>query len=303
MIVAATGHRPNKIGGYEWEAPQRVWVRQQIKQSLIELRPDKCISGMALGVDQDFAFICATLGIPKEELLGLLSDVQGMVGGFATNDVYQKSKELGCGFIFHDAYDEKHKKIEKYMNETRSSRHDWKVDVINVWSLNVKGQKEKHVDKMKEAGNIKPLFHGSRPQNILGICKHGLLMRPPGVYITGSMFGNGLYFADQSSKSEQYSFGGGYGSRYGKDTYFMFVADVALGKIKGYQNAQSHLMSSSSMTSSNTSSNTSSSSEQKADEGSKCCALGCGKPLQEPSLPFCEKHMQDEALIKAWNEL
>lgn len=64
MIVAATGHRPNKIGGYEWEAPQRVWVRQQIKQSLIELRPDKCISGMALGVDQDFAFICATLGIP-----------------------------------------------------------------------------------------------------------------------------------------------------------------------------------------------------------------------------------------------
>lgn len=177
----------------------------------------------------------------KEELLGLLSDVQGMVGGFATNDVHQKVKEIGCEYTYHETSDEKHKKIERYMNETRSSRHDWKVDVINVWSVNVKGQREKHVSAMKEVGNIKPLFHGSRPQNILGICKHGLLMRPPGVYITGSMFGNGLYFADQSSKSEQYSFGGGYGSRYGKDTYFMFVADVALGKIKGYRDAQSHL--------------------------------------------------------------
>lgn len=177
----------------------------------------------------------------KEELLGLLSDVQGMVGGFATNDVHQKTKEIGCEYTYHATSDEKHRKIEKYVNETRSHRHDWKVDVMNVWSVSIKGQKEKHVDKMKAVGNVKPLFHGSRPQNILGICKHGLLMRPPGVYITGSMFGNGLYFADQSSKSEQYSFGGGYGSRYGKDTYFMFVVDVALGKIKGYQNAQSHL--------------------------------------------------------------
>jgi uncharacterized phage-like protein YoqJ len=63
VIVAATGHRPDKIGGYEWEAPQRVWVRQQIKQALIELRPTKGISGMALGVDQDFAYVCTTLGI------------------------------------------------------------------------------------------------------------------------------------------------------------------------------------------------------------------------------------------------
>jgi poly [ADP-ribose] polymerase len=94
---------------------------------------------------------------------------------------------------------------------------------------------------MKEVGNIKPLFHGSGPQNILGICKHGLLMRPPGVYITGSMFGNGLYFADKSSKSEQYAFGR-YGGGSGRgNTFFMFVADVALGNIMKYQNAQSHL--------------------------------------------------------------
>jgi hypothetical protein len=56
------------------------------------------------------------------------------------------------------------------------------------------------------------------------------------------MFGSsGIYFADMSSKSEQYSmarFGGGSGR---SDTYFMFVADVALGRIKKYQDAQTHL--------------------------------------------------------------
>jgi poly [ADP-ribose] polymerase len=105
----------------------------------------------------------------------------------------------------------------------------------------VQGQKEKHIDVMKSVGNVTPLFHGSGPQNILGICKHGLLMRPPGVYITGSMFGNGLYFADQSSKSEQYAFGRMGGGRGHGDTFFMFVTDVALGNIKKYQNPQSNL--------------------------------------------------------------
>jgi len=55
------------------------------------------------------------------------------------------------------------------------------------------------------------------------------------------MFGNGLNFADQSSKSEQYAFGR-YGGGSGRgDTFFMFVADVALGKIRKYQTPQSHL--------------------------------------------------------------
>ncbi len=177
----------------------------------------------------------------KEELMGLLSDVQGMVGGFATSEVGKKYQEIGCEYTYLDPEDDVRKRVEKAMNENRSTRHDWGVDIINVWKVNVKGQVDKHLPTMKDIGNVKPLFHGSRPANILGICKHGLLLRPPGAIVTGSMFGNGLYFADQSSKSEQYSFAGGWGTSYGKDTYFMFVADVALGKIKEYENAQSHL--------------------------------------------------------------
>jgi poly [ADP-ribose] polymerase len=177
----------------------------------------------------------------KEEMLKLLSDVQGMVGGFASTDIEVKYKEIGCEYTALEKTDDRYIRVEKYMQSTRSRHHGWKAGVENIWAVNVKGQKAKHLDVMKDVGNVKPLFHGSGPQNILGICKSGLLMRPPGVFITGSMFGNGLYFADKSSKSEQYAFGR-YGGGSGRgNTFFMFVADVALGNIKKYQNAQSHL--------------------------------------------------------------
>ena len=175
----------------------------------------------------------------KEDLLKLLSDVQGTVGGFASTDVEKKYQEIGCKYVPVEHKSPEFKKVEKFLNATRSRHHSWSASVVNIWKMDVKGQKTKHVSTMKKVGKVKPLFHGSRSANILGICKSGLLLRPPGVYITGSMFGNGLYFADSSSKSEQYStsrFGGG--GRGGSTTFFMFVADVALGTIKKYQSAQ-----------------------------------------------------------------
>lgn len=177
----------------------------------------------------------------QTELLDLLSDVQGMVSGFATTDVAKKYEEIGCEYALVDEADNSYKRVEEYFTSSHSRHHNWKSRVVRLWRVNIRGQKDKHLTTMKGIGNIKPLFHGSGPQNILGICKHGLLMRPPGVYVTGSMFGNGLYFADQSSKSEQYAFGR-YGGGSGRgDTFFMFVADVALGKIKKYRDPQMHL--------------------------------------------------------------
>lgn len=73
MIVAGTGHRPDKIGGYEWEAPKRVWIRQQIKQALIDLHADAVVSGFALGFDQDLAFVSFTMGIPYTAALAVLN--------------------------------------------------------------------------------------------------------------------------------------------------------------------------------------------------------------------------------------
>lgn len=62
MIVAGTGHRPDKLGGYGLEARQRL-VRLADKY-LSVVRPDKVISGMALGWDSALAAAALQLDIP-----------------------------------------------------------------------------------------------------------------------------------------------------------------------------------------------------------------------------------------------
>lgn len=64
MIVAFTGHRPNKLGGFSLPNPTYIKVCRQIEATLKELNPEKVISGMALGVDQWAAFISHKLKIP-----------------------------------------------------------------------------------------------------------------------------------------------------------------------------------------------------------------------------------------------
>lgn len=62
--MAGTGHRPDKIGGYDYYNPQRVWIRERIRTALVDLHATKTISGMALGVDQDLAQVSIDLAIP-----------------------------------------------------------------------------------------------------------------------------------------------------------------------------------------------------------------------------------------------
>lgn len=61
-ILAATGHRPNKLGGYSPEAFER--LRRVATEYLVEAKPEKIISGMALGWDTAWAVAGQSLGIP-----------------------------------------------------------------------------------------------------------------------------------------------------------------------------------------------------------------------------------------------
>ena len=79
-------------------------------------------------------------------------------------------------------------------------------------------------------GNEQRLWHGTRAHNVLSILKGGLIIPTSagGYTITGRMFGDGLYFSDQSSKSLNYAYGYWSGSR--DNNCFMFLADVAMGR-------------------------------------------------------------------------
>jgi len=122
-------------------------------------------------------------------------------------------------------------RINKFFKETSKSMHvSSKLKLKRVYILKnelAQTKFQKHVDKV---GNVMELWHGTRAYNLLSILKTGLIIpKSNGSYtITGRMFGDGLYFSDQSTKSLNYSQGYWSGSK--EDNCFMFLADVAMGK-------------------------------------------------------------------------
>jgi poly [ADP-ribose] polymerase len=75
--------------------------------------------------------------------------------------------------------------------------------------------------------------HGSRNENWFNILQTGLMIRPSGAVHTGSMFGDGVYFADKAQKSIGYtSLRGSYWAKGGDNKAFLALFDVHLGKQK-----------------------------------------------------------------------
>jgi uncharacterized phage-like protein YoqJ len=63
MVLGITGHRPDKLGGYQ-PNPLQARINDLMREVFEDVRPDKVITGMALGVDQWAAAIAISMGIP-----------------------------------------------------------------------------------------------------------------------------------------------------------------------------------------------------------------------------------------------
>jgi uncharacterized phage-like protein YoqJ len=64
ITVAVTGHRPNKLWGYDYSHPAWLSLKEVLKKKLTECGATVAISGMALGVDTVFALAALELQIP-----------------------------------------------------------------------------------------------------------------------------------------------------------------------------------------------------------------------------------------------
>jgi uncharacterized phage-like protein YoqJ len=62
VIICGTGHRPDKLGGYTTQASVRLFLLA--RNWLLLNRPERVISGGALGWDQALASAARSLGIP-----------------------------------------------------------------------------------------------------------------------------------------------------------------------------------------------------------------------------------------------
>ena len=90
-------------------------------------------------------------------------------------------------------------------------------------------------NNLKTAKNKKRrlYWHGSRNENWFNIIQTGLMIRPSGAVHTGSMFGDGIYFADKAQKSLGYSsLRGSYWANGGSNKGYLALFDVHLGTQK-----------------------------------------------------------------------
>ena len=104
--------------------------------------------------------------------------------------------------------------------------------IYKVKNLKTQAKYDVHLNKA-EVKKKRMYWHGSRNENFFNIIQTGLLIRPSGAVHTGSMFGDGIYFADKAQKSIGYtSLRGSYWAHGGDNKAYLALFEVHLGKQK-----------------------------------------------------------------------
>ena len=123
------------------------------------------------------------------------------------------------------------KRIEAFYNKTRNRMHtSYKLGIKKIYTVEIEIMQNAFEKFSKKIGNIMELWHGTRVENVLSILKGGLVIpKSSASHVTGRMFGDGIYFSDQSTKSLNYAQGyWGHGST--DNNCFMFLCSAAMGK-------------------------------------------------------------------------
>lgn len=163
----------------------------------------------------------------KIELLDLLDDMSCL--NVSSQDIYSKYVKLQCDIT--PLTDSKMIDIiTRYLCNNRGSTHSMRLNPRGIFCLDKLNEKTRY-RKWDTLHNKQLLWHGTRLANAVGILTQGLKINPVGVPTTGKMFGNGLYFANASTKSAQYM-----GCSHG-DIGLLFLCEVALGNM--YERYQS----------------------------------------------------------------
>jgi poly [ADP-ribose] polymerase len=130
-----------------------------------------------------------------------------------TQPLYHAYSSLRHGFRrLTDTSTTEHKELENYLLRSRHSAHYIKFEVKEIYKVFVKAGVPNSYNNWIDntlghefcAEHRLLLWHGTPLSSLLGILDLGLQIRRPGANWTGTMFGNGIYLADVSSKSAGY---------------------------------------------------------------------------------------------------
>lgn len=199
----------------------------------------------------------------KEYDLDTLLDAKAIGAMLTSDSVYDQYESLQTEFNFIDHNDSLFSWLNSIIQGTRAKNHNHlgKIVLCNAWDIKRRNERNiflncaksiaaecgkqtipeqmidfvsarKDIDNLSlyQMANVIPLFHGTRTQNISGILKQGMLIRPSGVVITGAMYGNAIYKSSSSTKSINYTdIKTSYWAKGSDDKAFLFLSDCILG--------------------------------------------------------------------------
>ena len=118
MILGVTGHRPERVGGYLIPNPIYDYVISEMKSYILAIKPEKIITGMALGVDTWAASVAIELGIPFIAAVPFLGQADRWQASERHKYVALLSKAVEVVMVSEDGYAE----------EKLQTRNEWIVD-------------------------------------------------------------------------------------------------------------------------------------------------------------------------------
>lgn len=129
---------------------------------------------------------------------------------------------------------EKFREIKALFEKTRNSSHiTHGLKLTRIYEVEIDSMKADFDRAAAKLGNVRgDLWHGTKASNLLSILKNGLIIPPQSAaHCTGRMFGNGIYTSVQSTKALNYATNMWNGSGANNQKTFMFLTEVALGKM------------------------------------------------------------------------
>ena len=167
--------------------------------------------------------------LKQNALLDSLEATLGAIGSAPANAKTKDEAVFGVTLTLTKDPDDV-KRVDKLYYDTRKRMHtSYRLKPHRIFAVSIDVMSAKFDADGAKIGNVKKLWHGTRASNLLSILKSGLIIPPSNSSnVTGRMFGNGIYFSDQSTKALNYAYGY-WGGSY-DNTCYMMLADVALGK-------------------------------------------------------------------------
>lgn len=219
QIARARGELATLRGGYDRRAVERYLTL--IPQKIANVRSTE--------------WVTAAWCRKQDDLLDAL-EAAVTVSGAGDTDDNDAAIDFRHTMTTLDSDSDDFKRIAAKFERSRNTMHaSNRLTLHRVWVLDDE-QRPAWESRKAELKHTRELWHGTTAGNVLSILRTGLICPPSsaGAYnTTGRMFGDGVYFSDQSTKSLNYAIGrapGQLGRSGSAGNPMMFLADVVMGR-------------------------------------------------------------------------